>query len=42
MASLPQTSVEDAYVQEVAGLKTQFDIFRFMKRVTPHAAPLGK
>jgi DNA-binding CsgD family transcriptional regulator len=34
MASLPQTSVEDAYVQEVAGLKTQFDIFRFMKRVT--------
>jgi DNA-binding CsgD family transcriptional regulator len=34
MASLPQTSVEDAYVQEVASLKTQFDIFRFMKRVT--------
>jgi DNA-binding CsgD family transcriptional regulator len=34
MASLAQTSVEDAYVQEVAGLKTQFDIFRFMKRVT--------
>jgi DNA-binding CsgD family transcriptional regulator len=26
--------VEDAYVQEVASLKTQFDIFRFMKRVT--------
>ena len=24
----------DAYVQEVASLKTQFDIFRFMKRVT--------
>jgi DNA-binding CsgD family transcriptional regulator len=34
MASLPQTSVEDAYVQDVASLKTQFDIFRFMKRVT--------
>lgn len=34
MASLPQTSVEDAYIQEVASLKTQFDIFRFMKRVT--------
>lgn len=34
MASLPQTSVEDAYVQEVTSLKTQFDIFRFMKRVT--------
>ena len=34
MASLPQSSVEDAYVHEVAGLKTQFDIFRFMKRVT--------
>ncbi|MGM4908511.1 LuxR family transcriptional regulator [Rhizobium sp. 768_B6_N1_8] len=34
MASLPQTSVEDAYVHEVASLKTQFDIFRFMKRVT--------
>ena len=35
MAPLSQTSPEeDDYVQEIAGLKTQFDIFRFMKRVT--------
>ncbi|MGO7421184.1 autoinducer binding domain-containing protein, partial [Rhizobium ruizarguesonis] len=35
MAPLSQTSMEeDDYVQEIAGLKTQFDIFRFMKRVT--------
>ncbi|MBN9987029.1 LuxR family transcriptional regulator [Rhizobium laguerreae] len=35
MAPLSQTSTdEDDYVQEIAGLKTQFDIFRFMKRVT--------
>jgi DNA-binding CsgD family transcriptional regulator len=35
MASSLQTSVEDdAYIREIAGLKTQFDIFRFMKRVT--------
>lgn len=24
----------DEYVQEIAGLKTQFDLFRFMKRIT--------
>lgn len=35
MAPLSQTSrEEDDYVEEIAGLKTQFDIFRFMKRVT--------
>ncbi|MBX4954659.1 LuxR family transcriptional regulator [Rhizobium lentis] len=35
MAPLAQTSMEEGgYVQEIAGLKTQFDIFRFMKRVT--------
>lgn len=35
MAPLSQTSEEeDGYIPEIAGLKTQFDIFRFMKRVT--------
>ncbi|NKK30533.1 LuxR family transcriptional regulator [Rhizobium leguminosarum] len=35
MAPLSQTSTEeDDYIKEIAGLKTQFDIFRFMKRVT--------
>ena len=35
MAPLSQTSQEDDdYIQEIAGLKTQFDIFRFLKRVT--------
>jgi DNA-binding CsgD family transcriptional regulator len=28
------TEDEDGYIQEIIGLKTQFDIFRFMKRVT--------
>ncbi|WP_064686126.1 helix-turn-helix transcriptional regulator [Rhizobium bangladeshense] len=36
MEPLSQTSTEeeDGYIKEIAGLKTQFDIFRFMKRVT--------
>ncbi|PCK88645.1 LuxR family transcriptional regulator [Rhizobium sophoriradicis] len=36
MEPLSQTSTEeeDDYIKEIAGLKTQFDIFRFLKRVT--------
>ncbi|WP_042117980.1 LuxR family transcriptional regulator [Rhizobium etli] len=35
MVPLSQTSTEeDDYINEIAGLKTQFDIFRFLKRVT--------
>ncbi|MGO7638615.1 LuxR family transcriptional regulator, partial [Rhizobium leguminosarum] len=35
IAPLSQTSTEeDYYIKEIAGLKTQFDIFRFLKRVT--------
>ncbi|KKZ87620.1 LuxR family transcriptional regulator [Rhizobium phaseoli Ch24-10] len=36
MEPLAQTSTdeEDDYIKEIAGLKTQFDIFRFMKRMT--------
>lgn len=34
MSTLPQSSSVDVYVNEVAGLNTQFDIFRFMKRLT--------
>jgi len=35
MGPLSQTpEEEDGYIQEIEGLKTQFDIFRFLKRVT--------
>jgi DNA-binding CsgD family transcriptional regulator len=34
MALSQASDQTDEYVQEIAGLKTQFDIFRFMKRVT--------
>ena len=34
MASSQEPAEVDGYIQEIAGLKTQFDIFRFMKRVT--------
>ncbi len=34
MTSPLQESSVDVYVSEIGGLKTQFDIFRFMKRVT--------
>ncbi|NNH29443.1 LuxR family transcriptional regulator [Rhizobium sp. SEMIA 4085] len=35
MTALSRASFDaDGYIQEIAGLKTQFDIFRFMKRLT--------
>jgi DNA-binding CsgD family transcriptional regulator len=34
MTYVPKASSVDVYVSEVAGLNTQFDIFRFMKKVT--------
>lgn len=34
MALSQEPNEADGYIQEIAGLKTQFDIFRLMKRVT--------